>query len=57
VDGDHDGNQGMTTSIDDPMTAALDARRVVQGAVGVAVHDARDRGLSWGRISAALVLR
>jgi len=44
----------MTTSIDDPMKAALNARRVAQGAVGVAVHEARDRGLSWNRISAAL---
>jgi len=44
----------VTTSIDDLIKAAADARRVAQNAVCLAVREARSDGWSWDRISVAL---
>ncbi len=44
----------MTTSVDELVKAALDARRVAQHAVTLAVREARGEGWSWDRISAAM---
>jgi hypothetical protein len=44
----------MTTAIEELMKSALDARRVAQNAIGVAVREARAAEWSWDRISAAL---
>lgn len=44
----------MTTTIEDLMKAAVEARRVAQSAIGVAVREARAAEWSWDRISAAL---
>lgn len=44
----------MATTIEELMTAALDARRVAQNAIRVAVREARAVGWSWDRISASL---
>jgi len=43
-----------TVTIEDLMKAAVDARRVAQSAIGVAVREARAAKWSWDRISAAL---
>jgi hypothetical protein len=45
---------GMTTTIEELMTSAIDARRVAQNAIRVAVREARAADWSWDRISAAL---
>lgn len=44
----------MTTSIEELLGSALDARRVAQNALRLAVREARAGGWSWDRISAAL---
>ena len=44
----------MTTTIDELMQSAADARRVAQNALRVAVREARASDWSWDRISAAL---
>ena len=44
----------MTTTVDELMQNALDARRTAQNAIRVAVREARDAEWSWDRISAAL---
>lgn len=44
----------MATTIEELMAAALDARRVAQNAIRVAVREARAVGWSWDRISASL---
>jgi hypothetical protein len=44
----------MVTTIDDLMKSALDARRVAQNAIALAVREARAADWSWDRISAAL---
>jgi hypothetical protein len=44
----------MTTSVEELMKSALDARRVAQNAIRVAVREARSQDWSWDRISAAL---
>jgi hypothetical protein len=44
----------MTTSVDELMKGAVDARRVAQNAIRVAVREARAADWSWDRISAAL---
>jgi hypothetical protein len=44
----------MTTSIEELMRSAVDARRVAQNALGIAVREARAAEWSWDRISAAL---
>jgi hypothetical protein len=44
----------MTTTIEDLMKNALDARRSAQNAIRVAVREARAADWSWDRISAAL---
>jgi hypothetical protein len=44
----------MTTTIAELMKNAVDARRVAQNAIGVAVREARAAEWSWDRISAAL---
>lgn len=44
----------MTTSLEELMKAAVDARRVAQNALRVAVREARAADWSWDRISAAL---
>jgi len=45
---------GMTTTIEELMQSAADARRVAQDALRVAVREARAADWSWDRISAAL---
>jgi hypothetical protein len=45
---------GMVTTIDDLMKSAVDARRVAQQAIGLAVREARAADWSWDKISAAL---
>jgi hypothetical protein len=45
--------RGMTT-VDELMNGAMDARRVAQNAIALAVREARADGWSWDRISAAL---
>ena len=44
----------MTTTVEELIKAAVDARRVAQTAIGVAVREARAADWSWDRISAAL---
>jgi hypothetical protein len=44
----------MPTSLDELMGAAVDARRVAQNALRIAVREARAADWSWDRISAAL---
>jgi hypothetical protein len=44
----------VTTSIDELMKNAVDARRTAQNAIRVAVREARAADWSWDRISAAL---
>ncbi|HVT66134.1 MAG TPA: hypothetical protein VHF26_00185 [Trebonia sp.] len=44
----------MTTSLEELMKAAVDARRVAQNALRLAVREARAADWSWDRISAAL---
>ena len=44
----------MTTTIDELMKSAVDARRVAQNAIALAVREARAADWSWDRISAAL---
>ena len=44
----------MTTSLDELLSAAVDARRVAQNALRMAVREARAADWSWDRISAAL---
>jgi hypothetical protein len=46
--------RAMTTSLEELMKGALDARRVAQSALRVAVREARAADWSWDRISAAL---
>lgn len=45
---------GMTTSVEELVEAAVDARRVAQKAIEVAVREARAANWSWDQISAAL---
>jgi hypothetical protein len=44
----------MTTTVEELMKSAIDARRVAQSAIRVAVQEARAAEWSWDRISAAL---
>ena len=44
----------MTTTVEELMQNALDARRTAQNAIRVAVREARAAEWSWDRISAAL---
>jgi hypothetical protein len=44
----------MTTTVEELMKSAIDARRVAQSAIRVAVREARAAEWSWDRISAAL---
>ena len=44
----------MTTTIEELVKNALDARRSAQNAIRVAVREARAADWSWDRISAAL---
>lgn len=44
----------MTTSVEELIKSALDARRVAQNAIAIAVREARADDWSWDRISAAL---
>lgn len=44
----------MTTTIEELIESAADARRVAQNALRVAVRQARAANWSWDRISAAL---
>jgi len=44
----------MTTTTEELMKNALDARRAAQNAIRVAVREARAADWSWDRISAAL---
>jgi hypothetical protein len=44
----------MTTPLDELLGAAVDARRVAQNALRMAVREARAADWSWDRISAAL---
>ena len=44
----------MTTTVEELMKSAVDARRVAQNALGVAVREARAADWSWDRISAAM---
>jgi len=44
----------MTTTVEELMKNALDARRTAQTAIRVAVREARAAEWSWDRISAAL---
>lgn len=44
----------MATTIEELMKSALDARRVAQNAIALAVREARADGWSWDKISAAL---
>jgi len=46
--------RAMTTSLEELVKAAIDARRVAQNALRVAVREARAADWSWDRISAAL---
>jgi hypothetical protein len=46
--------RAMTTTIEELMKSAADARRVAQNALRVAVREARAADWSWDRISAAL---
>jgi hypothetical protein len=44
----------MTAPIEELVRAAVDARRVAQNAIALAVQEARAADWSWDRISAAL---
>ncbi len=44
----------MTTTTEELMKSAADARRVAQNALAIAVREARAADWSWDRISAAL---
>ena len=44
----------MTTTIEELMKSAMDARRVAQNALALAVREARAADWSWDKISAAL---
>jgi hypothetical protein len=44
----------MMTPVEELVRAAVDARRVAQNAIAVAVREARAADWSWDRISAAL---
>jgi hypothetical protein len=44
----------VATPVEELMRAAVDARRVAQNAIAVAVREARAADWSWDRISAAL---
>ena len=46
--------RGMTTTVEELMKSAVDARRVAQNALRVAVREARAANWSWDRISAAM---
>ena len=46
--------RAMTTTVEELMNSAADARRVAQNALRVAVREARAADWSWDRISAAL---
>jgi hypothetical protein len=46
--------RGMTTTVEELIHAAVDARRVAQTAIEVAVREARAADWSWDQISAAL---
>ena len=45
---------GMTTSVEELIQAATDARRIAQRAIQLAVREARAADWSWDQISAAL---
>jgi hypothetical protein len=45
---------GMTTTVEELMKNAVDARRTAQNTLRVAVREAREADWSWDRISAAL---
>jgi hypothetical protein len=45
---------GMTTSVEELIRAAADARRIAQRAIALAVREARAADWSWDQISAAL---
>lgn len=45
---------GMTTTIEELMQGAVDARRVAQNVLALAVREARSANWSWDQISAAL---
>jgi hypothetical protein len=45
---------GMTTSVEELIQAATDARHVAQKAIQLAVREARAADWSWDQISAAL---
>jgi hypothetical protein len=44
----------MSTTVEELMRNAVDARRVAQNALGLAVREARAADWSWDKISAAL---
>jgi hypothetical protein len=44
----------MTASVEELLQSALDARRVAQKAIALAVREARASGWSWDRISTSL---
>ena len=46
--------RGVTTTVEELITNALDARQAAQNAIRVAVREAREAYWSWDRISAAL---
>jgi hypothetical protein len=45
---------GMTTTVEELIQAATDARRIAQKAIELAVREARAADWSWDQISAAL---
>jgi hypothetical protein len=45
---------GVATTIEELMKSAVDARRVAQNAIALAVREARAADWSWDKISAAL---
>ena len=45
---------GMATTIEELIQSAVDARRVAQNAIALAVREARAADWSWDQISAAL---
>ena len=45
---------GMTSSVEDLIQAATDARRIAQKAIRLAVREARAADWSWDQISAAM---
>jgi hypothetical protein len=45
---------GMTTTVEELIQAAADARRIAQKAIELAVREARAADWSWDQISAAL---